>query len=213
VFLTSGEAVFALRGTPAAAAEPREAVVRMRLVGANQHPQLTGLEPLSGTSNYLIGDDARQWQRDVPNYARVKYADVYRGIDIVFYGNQRQVEYDILVAPQADPASIALAFDGVQHLSIDSQGDLVLRTPNGDIAQRKPVIYQDLEGTREPVDGRYVLRADDRVGFDIGAYDTTRPLVIDPVLSYSTYLGGAGNDIGHAIAVDGLGNAYVTGQT
>src|SRR6185436_7574697 len=128
-------------------------------------------------------------------------------------GNQRQVEYDILVAPQADPASIALVFDGVRHLSIDSHGDLVLQTSNGDIAQRKPVIYQDIEGKREPVDGRYVLRADDRVGFDIDAYDTTRPLVIDPVLSYSTYRGGAGSDIGHAIAVDGQGNAYVTGQT
>ena len=130
----------------------------MRLVGASKHPQITGLDPLPGRSNYFIGDDPARWQRDVPNYARVKYAGVYPGIDLIYYGNQRQLEYDIVVAPDADPRRIALAFEGVQKLSLDPEGNLVLQTPQGDIAQHKPVIYQDIGGKRQPVGGRYVLQ-------------------------------------------------------
>jgi hypothetical protein len=212
LFLTASEAVLSLH--PAARHGSRaDAVVRMRLAGANPRPQLAGLELLPGTSNYFIGSDPRQWRRDVPSYARVKYAGVYPGIDLVYYGNQRQLEYDLLVAPHADPRRITLAFDGVRALSLDADGNLILQTAGGEIAQHKPVIYQDIDGTRQKVDGRYVLRANHSVGFDIDGYDTTEPLVIDPVLSYSTYLGGTGNDIGHAIAVDAAGNAYVTGVT
>jgi beta-propeller repeat-containing protein len=213
VFLTPGEAVLSLRAAPSLEGEQGAAVVRMRLAGANRHPRLTGLEPLPGRSHYFIGDDPARWQRDVPNYARVKYTGVYRGIDIVYYGNQRQLEYDIVVAPHADPTRIALAFDGVQALSLDPQGDLVLRTSQGSLTQHKPVVYQEIGGRREPVDGRYALRGDDTIGFQIASYDPTRPLVIDPVLSYSTYLGGGGNDVGNGVAVDAAGNAYVTGQT
>ena len=208
VFLTATEAVLSLR----APARPA-AVVRMRLVGANKHPQLSGLDPLPGTSNYFIGDDPARWQRDLPNYARVKAAGVYPGIDLIYHGSQRQLEYDIVVAPAADLRLIALAFEGVQRLSLDPEGNLVLRTLQGDVVQHKPVIYQDIGGKREPVGGGYVLRAKGRVGFRVARYDTTRPLIIDPVLSYSTYLGGTGNDIGRAIAVDSAGNAYVSGGT
>ena len=230
LFLTPTEAVLSLRapaqhkrtadertaaGNRAKPDEPAPpaAVVRIRLVGANRHPELTGLDPLPGKSNYFIGSDPARWQRDVPNYARVKYAGVYPGIDLVYYGNQRQLEYDIVVAPDGDPRRIALAFEGVQKLSLDPEGNLVLQTSQGDIAQHKPVIYQDIGGKRQPVDGGYVLHANRRVGFRVARYDTTRPLIIDPVLSYSTYLGGLGNDIGRAIAVDTDGSAYVTGGT
>jgi hypothetical protein len=204
LFLTPAEAVLRLRGT---------SVVRMRLLGSNPHPELTGLDPLPGKSNYFIGSDPTRWQRDVPSYARVKYAGVYPGIDLVYYGNQRELEYDLVVAPGADPRRITLAFDGVRKLSLDPSGRLVLETSEGDLVQHAPVIYQDIGGTRRQVDGRYVLRASRRVGFEVARYDTTRPLIIDPVLTYSTYLGGGGNDVGNAIALDGARNAYMTGVT
>ncbi len=208
LFLTSTEAVLSLRA-PAASST----VVRMKLVGANSQPAIAGFDPLAGATNYLIGSDPDQWRRDVPTYARVKYTSVYPGIDLVYYGKQRQLEYDFVVGPNADPSIVALAFDGVDTLSIDPEGNLILQTAHGALTQQKPVVYQDLGGRRHLVDGRYELRADDRVGFHVSSYDHTHPLVIDPVLSYSTYLGGNGNDVGNAIAVDGAGNAYVTGST
>lgn len=210
LFLTPTEAVLSLRAPDAL---PIAAVVRMRLVGANAQPNLTGLDPLPGTTNYFVGNDQGRWQRDVPTYTRVKYAGVYPDIDLVYYGNQRQLEYDIVVGPNADAARVELAFEGVEGMSIDAAGHLVLQTAHGDLAQQKPVLYQDIDGERHPVDGHYELRGDRRVGFHVAAYDPTRPLVIDPVLSYSTYLGGNGSDIGYAITVDGAGNAYVTGST
>ena len=205
LFLTPAEAVLSLRA-PAA-------VVRLRLEGANPQPSVTGLDRLAGASNYFIGNDPANWQLGVPNYGSVQYAGVYPGIDVVYYGNQRQLEYDFVVAPEADPRRITLAFDGVDRLSIDPQGNLRLQTAHGELVQQKPVIYQDIRGTRQHVDGRYVLQAHGRVGFAIGSYDVTQPLVIDPVLSYSTYLGGGGSDIGYAVAADSAGNAYVTGST
>jgi hypothetical protein len=211
LFLTETEAVLALAAPSSQAADA--AIVRMRLIGANQHPQIAGVEPLPGRSNYFIGNDPARWQRDVPNYARVKYTGVYPGIDQVYYGNQRQVEYDLIVAAGGDPQLITLAFDGVEQLSLDRQGNLVLRTSHGEMTQHKPVIYQEIGGRRQPVDGHYVLQADDRVGFAIASYDTTQTLVIDPVLSYSTYFGGNSNDVGQAIAVDSQGSAYITGET
>ena len=215
LFLTPTEAVLSLspqtRNRNGSAAPA--AVVRMGFVGANENPQISGLDRLPGTSNYFIGDDPARWQRDVPNFARVRVAGVYPGVDLIYHGNQRQLEYDLMVAPGADPRRIAFAFEGVRKLSIDPEGNLVLRTRDGDIVQHKPVIYQEVGGKREPVGGGYVLRANRRVGFKVARYDTSRPLVIDPVLSYSTYLGGTGNDIGRAIAVDGAGSAYVAGGT
>ena len=225
LFLTPTEAVLALR-TPEgkrSAAERKSAtrpeppakrhVLRLRLVDANAAPQMTGLDALPGKSHYFIGNDPQKWHTNVPHYARVEYQDVYPGIDLIYYGNQRQLEYDFVVAPGADPQAITLSFDGADRVEIDSNGDLILHTPVGPIRQHKPLVYQEVKGARQELWGGYVLKDENRVGFDVAAYDARQPLIIDPVLSYSTYLGGSGDDLGFGIAVDGAGNAYVTGQT
>ena len=143
----------------------------------------------------------------------MQYRDVYPGIDLVYYGNQRKLEYDFVVAPGADPQSIVLDFKGVERLEIDAQGELVLHAAGGALRQHKPVIYQDVDGIRREIAGGYVMKNAHQIAFEVAAYDKTRPLVIDPVLVYSTYLGGSGNDEAWSIAVDSLGSAYVTGTT
>ena len=200
-------------------------MVRLGLVGANPDPEMVGLEPLSGKVNYLTGKDPQRWRTGIPTYAKVRYRDVYPGVDVVYYGAQRQLEYDFVVAPGADPARIRLAVTGAEALNIDATGDLVLRTAGGALRLHKPLIYQETGGARKEIAGGYVLLGKDRVGFRVAAYDTETPLVIDPVLSYSTFLGGASivcdetgctnnnTDYGVGIAVDSAGNAYVTGFT
>ncbi|OFV91359.1 MAG: hypothetical protein A3H28_11940 [Acidobacteria bacterium RIFCSPLOWO2_02_FULL_61_28] len=196
------------------------AVLRMKLVGANPNPAVTGLAELSGKSNYFIGNDPSKWRTNVPTYAKVKYEDVYPGIDLVYYGapapagrGQRQLEYDFVVAPGADPRAITLDFAGAQRMEIDPQGELALQTSAGEVRLHKPVVYQEVGGIRQMVDGHYVRRGKEVVGFAVASYDPRHPLIIDPVLVYSTYLGGSGNDRGFGIAVDTSGNAYVTGDT
>ena len=192
---------------------PQSTVLRMKLVGANPHPEVVGLEELPGKSNYFIGNDPAKWRTNVPTYARVQYKDVYPGVDLVYYGNQRQLEYDLIVAPGADPGAITLSFEGVERLRIDAQGDLVLDTSGGEIRQHKPLVYQEVDGVQREISGAYVLNGGRQVGFEVAAYDASKPLIIDPVLSYSTYLGGSRSDAGFGIAVDASGNAYVTGFT
>jgi hypothetical protein len=197
------------------------AVVRMRLVGAKAKPEVIGMAPLPGKSHYFIGKDPKRWHTNVAQYAKVMYQAVYPGIDLVYYGNQRQLEYDLVVAPGADPKKIKIAFLGVDKLEIDANGRLVLHTATGDLIQRKPIVYQEINGERKNLEGRYVLQGKQQVGFQVARYDTSRPLIIDPVLAYSTYLGGAGcppgvcsnDDAGFGIAVDSDGNTYLTGRT
>src|SRR5438093_3579644 len=200
---------------PSAAADRprRTSVLRMKLAGADPKPQLTGEEELPGKVNYFIGNDPKKWRTNVSTYAKVKYREVYPGIDLVHYGNQRQLEYDFVVAPGADPKAIRLGFEGAETVEIDGRGDLLLHTPEGDVRQHKPVIYQQTDGTRTEVSGNYSLSRKNQVSFEVGEYDQGRPLVIDPTLSYSTYLGGNSHDGGYGIAVDSAGNAYVTGET
>ena len=211
LFLTPTEAVLVLRpprpdrasstpNAPGPEAMPREAVVRMGLVGANPAPQVVGQDALPGKAHYLTGP-ASTWRTQIPTYARVRYHEVYAGIDLVYYGNQRQLEYDFVLAPGADPSTITLAFQGVDSLEVDAQGTLVLHTPGGIIHQRKPRIYQEVEGVRQEIPGGYVLKNTDQVGVHVAAYDATRPLVIDPVLTYSTYLGGTGSGTESSIAI------------
>jgi hypothetical protein len=188
-------------------------VVRMILAGANPKAEPEGLQRQSGVSHYLRGNDSRLWLRDIEHYAQVKYHDVYAGVDLVYYGNQRRLEYDFIVGPKQDPGQIALDFEGVQALRIDERGDLVLSTAQGDLIQHKPLVYQQLEGQRRVIDARYALLDDRRIGFAFGEYDRSRALVIDPVLSYSSYLGGSGTDSAGDVAVDVAGNVYITGLT
>jgi hypothetical protein len=172
---------------------------------------VTGLEKLPGTANYFVGNDSTKWRSNVPAYARVRYDDLYPGVDLVYYGNQRELEYDFVVRPGADPSRIVLGFQGADRLEVDAQGDLMLHTALGPVRQRKPVIYQEADGVRREIAGSYVLKGLRQVGFQVAAYDASKPLVIDPTLVYSTYLGGSGGEQGNGIAVDADGNAYVTG--
>ena len=192
---------------------PPRSIVRMKLEGANPAPQIEGLDQLSTRSNYFAGADPTAWRTDIPNYARVRYSQVYPGIDVVYYGNERRLEYDFIVAPGADPESIEVAFRGIQDFEISHMGDVVLHTQTGEVRQSKPIAYQEVNGVKEEVAVSYIPKNRHGVGFQLGAYDPSRPLIIDPVLVYSTCLGGSGFDQGYAIAVDSLGNSYVTGQT
>jgi hypothetical protein len=228
VFLTSNEAVLTFQqpsGVPDASLDgalaPRAphakrrdaAALRMRLVGGNAAPAVAGLDALPSRSHYFIGKDAASWHTNVPTYGKVRYQEAYPGIDLAYYGHRRQLEYDFVVAPGADPSVITLAFDGAARMRIDSGGDLVLQSGAGEARFHKPVVYQTHDGGRTYVDGRYERKARNQVRFEIAEYDHTTPLVIDPTLSYSTYLGGAGYTTGTGIGVDDAGNFYVVGST
>src|SRR5262249_22655511 len=222
VFLTSTDAVVTFTSSPQNARIGRTSVTRARsayatlrwtVVGANPATHVAGRRPLTGTANYFVGKDPARWRANVPMYAAVHYRDVYPGIDLVYYGTEDDLEYDFIVGPGADPKRIALRIHGAERLDVDGRGDLILHTAKGHIRQRKPLIYQEDNGVRREIRGGFRLTEPNQVGFHVAAYDHTRPLTIDPVLAYSTYLGGSGNDSGQAIAVDTSGSAYVTGLT
>jgi len=191
----------------------RADLVRMELVGAGKAANVSGAEKLPGTANYFIGNDPNQWHADVPTYARVKYAGVYPGVDLVYYGNQRQLEYDFVLAPGADAKKVRVRFAGAEKLRLGANGDLSVVASHGQVAFDKPVVYQLVDGKRVSVDGRFTLMANNEVGFVLGKYDRTRELVIDPTLTYSTYLGGTTEDAALGVTADASGNAYVTGYT
>ena len=186
--------------------------IEMKLAGANPAASLTGTDPLPGQSNYFIGNDPAKWRTGVRQFSRVRYENIYPGISLVFYGNQGRLEYDFQVAPGADPSQAELEFQGAKNLQL-SDGDLVIHTQDGSVRLNAPLLYQEIEGRKQPVEGKFVLRGADRAGFAIASYDRSRELIIDPVLSFSTYFGGTGDEHATSVAVDGSFNIYLTGST
>ncbi len=211
IFLTPTEAVLSLNKTENG--KTIRSVVRMRPLGANRAPEITGLGVLPGKTHSFTGNDPARWRTGLSSLAKVRYESVYPGIDLVYYGNQNLLEYDFVVAPGADPNRIRLGFEGASGLRIDEGGNLVLQTSGGDIVQHKPVVYQEFCGVRRLLPGRYVRAGKNQIGFEVARYDRSKPLVIDPALSYSTFLGGSLTDQAFGITIDSTGNAYVTGTT
>ena len=212
LFLDSEGATLALRSQAHAGSAARTESVRMKLAGASPNARVAGTDLLQGKSNYFIGNDRSKWRSNIPQFARVSYEEVYPGINLVFYGKQGQLEYDFQVAPGADPSQAQLEFDGTQKIELNS-GSLVLKGDGGSLLFAAPSVYQEINGRRHPVEGSFALRASNRVGFEVGPYDHTRELIIDPVLTYATYFGGSGNDTYPYVTVDILGNIYLTGST
>lgn len=231
LFLTPGESIFKFSGQmakphtranhvsltrnpPKNQGAKTPAVLRMKMEGARGTPTIAGLEKQSGVSNYFIGTDPRKWQKGVPVYGKVQYTEVYSGIDLIYYGNQHQLEYDFVVKPGADPSQVSWSFEGTQKVSLDSaSGNVNLDTPAGAMALRKPVIYQVENGQQKLIQGNYKIQANGHLAFDVKNYNRSEPLVIDPVLVYSTYLGGSGDDGGYSLALDSQGHAFITGYT
>ncbi len=208
LFLAKREAVLELRGP-----SKTSAVLRMQLAGANAAPRFTALEKLPGTSNYFIGSDPGKWRTSVPQFAKVLEQNVYPGVNLVYYGTQGRLEYDFDVAAGTNPSVIQLAFQGAQDLRIDAHGELVAHTAAGDVRLRKPVAYQEIAGSKKPVAVNYVLKDKGSVAFQLAEYDSRNPLVIDPILIYSTYLGGSNIDSSNAIAVAPDNTAFIAGST
>ena len=222
VFLTADEAVLTLHRRMA-----HPSVLRMKLAGANVLSAVNSANELPARSNYIIGNDPKHWHLNVPQFARVRYRNIYPGIDLVYYGNEGELEYDFEVAPGADVHAVKLQFQGSERLAIDGKGDVVLGTDGGDVRLHAPSIYQQVHGQKREVSGRFVRSSDNSVGFSLGEYDHSRALIIDPQLTYSTYLGGSGDencttitvnatnsvDNCQKVAVDSQFNIYVMGST
>jgi len=202
IFLTDNGAAFSLGGS----------ALHMRLQDAATSPRITGVDQLPGKVNYLIGNKS-DWRTNIPTYERVRYEQIYNGIDLVYYGNQRQLEYDFVIAPGASFKQIRMTFDGAAKLKLNRRGDLILKSGAQKITLLRPKAYQNIDNKRREVSVRYSLNPRGEVSFQAGNYDKSQPLIIDPLLVYSTYLGGSGQDTGNGIAVDPSGNVYIAGQT
>jgi hypothetical protein len=208
-FLTEKAVVFSMGKDPQSTA-----IMRMSLLGANSSPSFSGMEELPGKNNYFIGNKPENWHTNIPTYRTVSEHDIYPGIDLVYYGTQRQLEYDFVIAPGVSPNQIQIAFSGAKNLHADAKGDLLLSTAGkDDVRLHKPVAYQQIGNEKQLVAANYVLNGKDGVSFAIGNYDQRRPLIVDPILAYSTYLGGSGIDTANAIALAPDNTAFIAGAT
>ena len=209
VFLAEGGAAsLDLRDAGGASA----GVIKAMLVGgAAARAEAVAEEPLSGRINYLLGNDPSKWVRDVPTFGRIRYRSVYPGIDLVYYGSQGRLEHDFIVAPGADPRRIRMRLAGVNTMEIDANGDALLKVGTHSVTWKKPMLYQNIAGLRRRVEGRYRVESSSELGFEVGVYDPLRPLIIDPVVIYSTYIGRGGNETAARLAVDNNGNVYLIG--
>lgn len=213
LFLTSEGATITLKAEGRQTSCRRSSTLRMKVLRPCSQMQMAGEGETAAKANYFIGSLPEKWRANIPIYSRVKCQSVYPGIDMVYYGDQGQLEYDFILAPGADPETIRFGFEGAKAMTVDADGDLVLQTSAGEIRQNRPTVYQWSNGARKEIAGRYMLNSKHEIGFQIAAHDANKPLVIDPVLSYSTYIGGSNFDEPHAIGVDSFGNVYVTGDT
>jgi len=222
LFLTPRETVFLLKSDSSAAMphQPdskrfeRGSSLRLQFLDSNPSTQMTPSNQLVGKINYLIGNDPKSWHTDIPTFAKVAQHDLYPGIDVVYYGTQRQLEYDFVVSPGADPRAIALSFAGANHLAVDEHGNLIISVATGHVRMRKPLAYQlGPSGERQLVAAKYVMRGARGAAISVGQYNPKRTLVIDPILEYSTYLGGSNIDGGNAIAVAQDKTAFIAGGT
>jgi beta-propeller repeat-containing protein/centrosomal CEP192-like protein/HYDIN/CFA65/VesB family protein len=220
LFLTAKEAVLALAETKRANSKAVAArhlsgltVVRLALERANRTAKIEGVDRLPATSSYFLGSNPRAWHSGVPNFARVRYRGIYPGVDLIYYGRQRELEYDFIVAPGADPRAIEFHVAGARRTRLDEHGNLLLEAEGGEVQLRRPAIYQELAGGRHEIAGGFTLHGEGTIGFSVAGYDPTLPLVIDPTLVYSTFLGGNSTDQSLGIAIDKSGNAYITGNT
>ncbi len=222
LFLTSDHAVLRLTSVDSAIPRPqsvhdfaarqvRSVAIRMGFRNSLKPTAIEPLDPLPGKVNYFIGKDPAQWHTDIPTYGRIAYRGVYPGIDLIYYGQQGSMEYDFVAQPGADPRAIQVELEGANHMQLTPEGDLLLDTAAGPVRWKKPIVYQDDHGVRKPIAADYRLRGS-RVGFQLAKYDRKLPLVIDPTLVYSTFLGGSGDDEDQAALVDPTG-IYTAGTT
>ena len=197
-------------------------LLKLAPVGANKNPEIVADDKQKGKANYFIGNDPNKWRTSIPTYKSIIYKELYKGIDMKFYGNNQQMEYDLIVKPDANPSQVRFSYEGIESLNITGDGDLEVGLKQGKLIQERPYIYQEINGKRVQINGKFKVfqplhTANGHLlfsyGFQVASYNKKYPLIIDPVLSYSTYLGGSDSDTGQGITVDASGNVYITGAT